>query len=97
MGTVFPHIRPVGTYYFSCMVLGYKSVPGAGIAVKFGSKELFGLPKIVPWCQKFLILMKSMANWSQEMVPYYQFVPYQTFLIAKFDCIRNGGIPYFLK
>ena len=48
MGTVFPHIRPVGTYYFSCMVLGYKSVPGAGIAVKFGSKELFGLPKIVP-------------------------------------------------
>ena len=26
--------------------------------VKLGNKELFGHPKIVPYCQKFLILMK---------------------------------------
>ena len=26
--------------------------------VKLGNKELFGRPKIVPKCQKFLILMK---------------------------------------
>ena len=30
--------------------------------VELGNKELFGRPKIVPLCQKFLI-------WSQEMVP----------------------------
>ena len=63
-----------------------------GNTVELGNKELFGCPRIVPWCQKFLIFMKQMANWSQEMVPFdTNLFLIKPFLIAKFDWIFKWG------
>ena len=35
-----------------------------------------------------LSLWSKLANWSQEMVPIHQFVPYKPFLITKFEYIK---------
>ena len=64
----------------------YWQKPGFS-TVKLCDKELLGHPKIVPYRQMFLILMKEIDKWSLKWFLNNNLFLVKTFLTTKFDCI----------